>query len=255
MTRLAASHPARGHVGTRPPRMTAWKRWTLQARAGRTLDRRVSQGAGSIRLGHGNPQQPKHNYLIWAHSVAAASMSATRPIGGSVRFADVEGRSRGVKRRPRPRDSDRRARRSQIGWGWPPRWPAFARAGSYWGRSPACRWTRCSAITGASRDTPNRLTVVSGCALRRDGGPGVPGSDEFAGPCHLVERSNPDVNLPGGLLALLRQPSPCYLATLMPDGSPQLTQTWVDTDGEHILSTASRDSRRSGTSNVTRASP
>lgn len=43
------------------------------------------------------------------------------------------------------------------------------------------------------------------------------------------------MNLPGGLLALLRQPSPCYLATLMPDGSPQLTQTWVDTDGEHIL--------------------
>ena len=43
------------------------------------------------------------------------------------------------------------------------------------------------------------------------------------------------MNLPGGLLALLRQPSPCFLATLMPDGSPQLTQTWVDTDGEHIL--------------------
>ena len=37
------------------------------------------------------------------------------------------------------------------------------------------------------------------------------------------------MNLPGGLLALLRQPSPCYPATLMPDGSPQLTQTWVDT--------------------------
>jgi PPOX class probable F420-dependent enzyme len=43
------------------------------------------------------------------------------------------------------------------------------------------------------------------------------------------------VNLPEGLLALLRQPSPCYLSTLMPDGSPQQTQTWVDTDGEHIL--------------------
>ena len=41
--------------------------------------------------------------------------------------------------------------------------------------------------------------------------------------------------LPDGLLALLRQPSPCYLATLMPDGSPHLTQTWVDTDDEHIL--------------------
>ena len=37
------------------------------------------------------------------------------------------------------------------------------------------------------------------------------------------------------LLALLRQPSPCYLATSMADGSPQVTQTWVDTDGEHVL--------------------
>jgi PPOX class probable F420-dependent enzyme len=37
------------------------------------------------------------------------------------------------------------------------------------------------------------------------------------------------------LLALLRAPSPCYLATTMPDGSPQVTQTWVDTDGEHVL--------------------
>ena len=43
------------------------------------------------------------------------------------------------------------------------------------------------------------------------------------------------MNLPDGLLALLRLPSPCYLSTLMPDGSPQQTQTWVDTDGEHIL--------------------
>ena len=37
------------------------------------------------------------------------------------------------------------------------------------------------------------------------------------------------------LLGLLRQPSTCYLATTMPDGSPQLTQVWVDTDGEHVL--------------------
>jgi PPOX class probable F420-dependent enzyme len=43
------------------------------------------------------------------------------------------------------------------------------------------------------------------------------------------------VNLPEGLLTLLRQPSPCFISTSMPDGSPQLTQTWVDTDGEHIL--------------------
>jgi PPOX class probable F420-dependent enzyme len=43
------------------------------------------------------------------------------------------------------------------------------------------------------------------------------------------------VNLPGGLIALLRQPSPCFLATVMPGGSPQLTQTWAGTDGEHVV--------------------
>ena len=37
------------------------------------------------------------------------------------------------------------------------------------------------------------------------------------------------------LIALLRQPSICYIATTMADGSPQLTQTWVDTDGEHVI--------------------
>ena len=51
----------------------------------------------------------------------------------------------------------------------------------------------------------------------------------------MTERTNPDVELPDGLLALLRLPSPCYVSTVMPDGSPQLTQTWVDTDGEHVL--------------------
>jgi PPOX class probable F420-dependent enzyme len=43
------------------------------------------------------------------------------------------------------------------------------------------------------------------------------------------------VPLPPGLLDLLRRPSPCFVATLMPDGSPQLTQTWVATDGEHVV--------------------
>ena len=37
------------------------------------------------------------------------------------------------------------------------------------------------------------------------------------------------------VVALLRQASPCYLATSMADGSPQVTQTWGDTDGEHVL--------------------
>jgi len=43
------------------------------------------------------------------------------------------------------------------------------------------------------------------------------------------------VDLPAGLLDLLRQPSPCFVATLMPDGAPQMTQTWVDTDGTNVL--------------------
>jgi PPOX class probable F420-dependent enzyme len=43
------------------------------------------------------------------------------------------------------------------------------------------------------------------------------------------------MELPQALIDLLRQPSPCHLATLMPDGSPQMTQTWVDTDGEHVI--------------------
>jgi PPOX class probable F420-dependent enzyme len=37
------------------------------------------------------------------------------------------------------------------------------------------------------------------------------------------------------LLELLEAPSLCFLATTMPDGSPQLTETWVDTDGDHIV--------------------
>lgn len=41
--------------------------------------------------------------------------------------------------------------------------------------------------------------------------------------------------LPDELVALLRTGATCYLATTMPDGSPQLTQTWVDTDGRHLV--------------------
>jgi PPOX class probable F420-dependent enzyme len=43
------------------------------------------------------------------------------------------------------------------------------------------------------------------------------------------------VDLPEDLIALLHQPSPCFLATLMPGGSPQMTLTWVDTDGAHVI--------------------
>jgi PPOX class probable F420-dependent enzyme len=41
--------------------------------------------------------------------------------------------------------------------------------------------------------------------------------------------------LPEDLVALMRQASLCFISTTMPDGSPQLTETWVDTDGAHVL--------------------
>jgi PPOX class probable F420-dependent enzyme len=34
---------------------------------------------------------------------------------------------------------------------------------------------------------------------------------------------------------LLRRPVFVHVATVMPDGTPQSTPTWVDTDGEHVL--------------------
>jgi PPOX class probable F420-dependent enzyme len=43
------------------------------------------------------------------------------------------------------------------------------------------------------------------------------------------------MKLPEGFLELLRKPSPCFITTLMPDGSPQTTETWVDTDGENVV--------------------
>jgi PPOX class probable F420-dependent enzyme len=43
------------------------------------------------------------------------------------------------------------------------------------------------------------------------------------------------MDLPDHLLALLRAPSPCFVTTLMADGSPQITEVWVGTDDEHVL--------------------
>jgi len=43
------------------------------------------------------------------------------------------------------------------------------------------------------------------------------------------------MKLPDGFVEMMRKPNPCFLTTLMPDGSPQMTETWVDTDGEHVI--------------------
>lgn len=49
------------------------------------------------------------------------------------------------------------------------------------------------------------------------------------------------MSLSQDLLTLLRQPSPCYLATTMADGSPQVTLTWVDTDDRLALNNSVRN--------------
>ena len=41
--------------------------------------------------------------------------------------------------------------------------------------------------------------------------------------------------LPDDLIAVLNAKAICFVTTLMPDGSPQISQTWAGTDGEHVL--------------------
>jgi PPOX class probable F420-dependent enzyme len=43
------------------------------------------------------------------------------------------------------------------------------------------------------------------------------------------------IELSAELQQLLKKRVICFFATLMPDGSPQMTRTWVDTDGTYIL--------------------
>ena len=44
-----------------------------------------------------------------------------------------------------------------------------------------------------------------------------------------------EMDLPDRFVQLMGGGNPCFLTTLMPDGSPQTTQTWIDTDGEHVI--------------------
>jgi PPOX class probable F420-dependent enzyme len=41
--------------------------------------------------------------------------------------------------------------------------------------------------------------------------------------------------LPDDLITVLNTKAICFVTTLMPDGSPQISQTWAGTDGEHVL--------------------
>ena len=43
---------------------------------------------------------------------------------------------------------------------------------------------------------------------------------------------------------LLLGPASAQLATVMPDGSPQVSQVWVDTDGTHVLISTTEDRQK-----------
>jgi len=45
-------------------------------------------------------------------------------------------------------------------------------------------------------------------------------------------------------MKLLNEPAFAQIATLMPDGSPHITQVWIATDGEHILVNTSQDRQK-----------
>lgn len=51
----------------------------------------------------------------------------------------------------------------------------------------------------------------------------------------MTDEGKTGATLSDDLIALLRQPSLCFLSTIMPDGSPQVTEVWVDTDGRHVV--------------------
>jgi PPOX class probable F420-dependent enzyme len=47
--------------------------------------------------------------------------------------------------------------------------------------------------------------------------------------------TSPGAQITPQLEQLLKEPSYGQIATLMPDGSPQITQVWVDTDGTYVI--------------------
>lgn len=50
--------------------------------------------------------------------------------------------------------------------------------------------------------------------------------------------------IPHEFLDLFKKPSLSHLATLMPDGSPQVSPVWVDYDGQYILINTAKGRRK-----------
>jgi PPOX class probable F420-dependent enzyme len=48
------------------------------------------------------------------------------------------------------------------------------------------------------------------------------------------------MKIPEKYLDLFQKPAFAHLATLMPDGSPQVTPVWIDFDGEYVLVNSAR---------------
>lgn len=52
--------------------------------------------------------------------------------------------------------------------------------------------------------------------------------------------------IPDAFQNLLKKPSFAHLATVMPDGSPQVTPVWWEWDGKHVLVNSAAGRRKDG---------
>jgi PPOX class probable F420-dependent enzyme len=50
--------------------------------------------------------------------------------------------------------------------------------------------------------------------------------------------------IPNNVLDLFQKPALANLATIMPDGSPQVTPVWIDFDGTHLLVNSAQGRRK-----------
>lgn len=68
----------------------------------------------------------------------------------------------------------------------------------------------------------------------------IPG-DKIAGTYNNQRGTQlPQNDIPDKVLELIKKRSFAHLATLMPDGSPQVTPVWVDYDGDYVLVNSAR---------------
>ena len=110
----------------------------------------------------------------------------------------------------------------------------------------ACRDARHKGLTvGMVGEVPRRRSRQR---IPRPSPPAVAAADgnEVGGvsPGAAGDRTEPAAVVPGQLADLLERPLYAHLATVRPDGTPQVNPTWVRFDGEYLWLTATTSRRK-----------